>query len=220
MMYKCLILSWIAVFFVFAAYAQKPDTAARIPTRADSIAAKHDSTTSKRYKPKITKEKVYHPDSTHNPHTALIHSLIIPGWGQLYNHQWWKVPIIYGGLALLGDVIIYNQQNYKLFYAEDLLRVHGIVQGRNSQLQGISDADVGTYTDVFRRDRDLGILGTLGAWGIQAIDAYVDAKFKHSFTMDNNLSIRIKPGIIGQPFYAVNSLGYYVPSLTITLTLK
>jgi hypothetical protein len=60
----------------------------------------------------------------------------------------------------------------------------------------------------------------LGAWGIQAIDAYIDAKFKHSYTMDNNLSIKIRPGMIGQPFYASNSLGSYAPALTITLTLK
>ncbi|MBS1531465.1 MAG: hypothetical protein JSU01_14250 [Bacteroidetes bacterium] len=220
MMYKCLLLSWIAVFFVFAAYAQKPDTAAHIQTRADSIAAKHDSTTSKRYKPKITKEKTYHPDSLHSPHKALIHSLIIPGWGQLYNHQWWKVPIIYAGIGLLGDAIVFNQQNYKLFVAEDILRQHGIVNGRNPQLTGISDADIDTYTNIYRRNRDLCILGTLGAWGIQAIDAYVDAKFKHSYTMDNNLSIKVRPGLIGQPLYAASSFGYYVPALTVTFTLK
>ena len=219
-MYKCLLLSWIAVCIAFAAAAQKPDTTAQIKTRSDSITAKHDSATSKRYKPKITKEKTYHPDSLHSPHKALMHSLIIPGWGQLYNHQWWKVPIIYGGLALLGDVIVYNQQNYKLFLKEDLLREHGVLQGRNPQLASINDGDVDTYTNVFRRDRDLGILGTLGAWGIQAIDAYIDAKFKHSYTMDNNLSIKIKPGMINQPFYASNSFGSYVPALTITLTLK
>jgi hypothetical protein len=220
MMYKCLLLSWVAVLLAFAASAQKPDTTAQIKSRADSITAKRDSANSQRYKPKITREKVYHPDSLHSPHTAVVRSLIIPGWGQLYNHQWWKVPLIYAGLGLLGDVIVYNQQNYKLFLKEDLLRQHGIVQGRNPDLAGINDADVDNYTNVFRRDRDLGILGTLGAWGIQAIDAYIDAKFKHSYTMDNNLSIKIRPGMIGQPFYASNSLGSYAPALTITLTLK
>jgi len=219
-MYKCLLLSWIAVLLAFAASAQKPDTTAHIRSRADSIAAKHDSATSKRYKPKITKEKVYHPDSLHSPHKAVIRSLIIPGWGQLYNHRWWKVPLIYAGLGLLGDVVVYNQHNYKLFLAEDILRQHGIVEGRNPQLNGISDADVDTYTNIFRRDRDLGILGTLGAWGIQAIDAYIDAKFKHSYTMDNNLSFKIKPGLINQPFYASNSIGSYAPAITITFTLK
>src|SRR3569833_1065384 len=220
MMYKCLLLSWIAVLLAFAASSQKPDTTAHIRSRADSIAAKHDSATSKRYKPKITKEKVYNPDSLHSPHKAVIRSLIIPGWGQLYNHRWWKVPLIYAGLGLLGDVVVYNQHNYKLFLAEDILRQHGIVEGRNPQLNGISDADVDTYTNIFRRDRDLGILGTLGAWGIQAIDAYIDAKFKHSYTMDNNLSFKIKPGLINQPFYASNSIGSYAPAITITFTLK
>jgi len=220
MMYKCLLLGWIGVLLAFAASAQKPDTTAQIKTRTDSITAKHDSATSKRYKPKITKEKVYHPDSTHSPHTALMHSLIIPGWGQLYNHQWWKVPVIYGGLGLLGDEIVFNQRYYKMFLKEDLLREHGVVEGRNPALAGINDPDVDNATNLYRRNRDLCILGTLGAWGIQMIDAYIDAKFKHSYTMDNNLSIKIKPGVIDQPYYASNSFGNYIPAVTITLTLK
>src|ERR1700739_4137598 len=220
MMYKCLFLTWIAICFVFAASAQKPDTAAHIKTRSDSVATKRDSATSKKYYPKITKEKIYHPDSLHNPHTAVMHSLIIPGWGQLYNHQWWKVPFIYAGLGLLGDAIVFNQQNYKLFLKEDILREHGVLAGRNPDLAQISDPDVDNATNLYRRNRDLCILGMLGGWGIQMIDAYIDAKFKQSYTMDNNLSIKIKPGVIGQPFYAANSLGYYTPALTITLTLK
>src|SRR3569833_3370315 len=165
MMYKCLLLSWIAVLLAFAASAQKPDTTAHIRSRADSIAAKHDSATSKRYKPKITKEKVYHPDSLHSPHKAVIRSLIIPGWGQLYNHRWWKVPLIYAGLGLLGDVVVYNQHNYKLFQTKDILRQHGIVEGRNPQLNGISDAGGGAGAGGGRRGRGRGGGGAGGAGG-------------------------------------------------------
>jgi len=162
---KRLILNWLILCVASLANAQKPDNIAHIKTRTDSLATKRDSATSKKYYPKITKEKVYHPDSLHNPHTAVMHSLIIPGWGQLYNHQWWKVPIIYAGLGLLGDVIMYNQQQYKIFLKEDILREHGVVTGRNPELALITDPDIDTFTNVFRRDRDLGILGMLGGRG-------------------------------------------------------
>jgi hypothetical protein len=218
-MYKCLLLVWFVAGFVFAAEAQKPDTVA-VKSRADSIIMKHDSATSKKYVPKITKEKIYHPDSLHDPHKALMRSLMIPGWGQLYNHRWWKVPFIYAGLGLLGDAIVFNQNYYSQFLKEDILREHGVLANRNPNFANISDADIDAATNSYRRDRDLCILGTIGAWGIQMIDAYIDAKFQQVYTMDNNLGFKIKPGIIGQPAYAFNTFGTYIPAVTIIFTLR
>ena len=104
-MYKCLFVICFLLGSVLAAKAQKPDTVA-VKSKTDSLNRKRDSVTSKPYVPKITKEKVYHPDTNHSPHTAVIRSLIIPGWGQVYNRKYWKVPIIYGGLGLLGAVVM------------------------------------------------------------------------------------------------------------------
>lgn len=52
------------------------------------------------------KEKKYYPDSPHKSHTAVVRSLMLPGLGQLYNHRWWKIPIIYGGLGFLGSAVV------------------------------------------------------------------------------------------------------------------
>jgi hypothetical protein len=218
-MYKCLFLIGLVLGLAFVAKAQKPDTIA-VKSKTDSLNRKRDSVTSKPYKPKITKEKVYHPDTLHDPHKAVMRSLMIPGWGQIYNRRWWKLPLIYGGLGLLADVVVYNQRLYKSFLKEAQLREKGITQGRNLNYSNISDADVITYTDSFRRDRDLGILGFLGGWGIQMVDAYIDAKFIRSYTMDNNLSFKVSPGVIGQPLYALNSINTFIPAIKITFTLK
>lgn len=220
-MYKCLFVFWLLLGLAVAAKAQQPDTVA-VKNKKDSLNRVKDSVTSKRYYPKITKEKIYHPDSLHDPHKAVMRSLMIPGWGQLYNHRWWKVPLIYGGLALLGDVVVYNQKNYKEFLKEALLREKGIVNTNQNDpnLAGVSNNDVVTWTNLFRRNRDLGILGFVGGWGIQMIDAYIDAKFIHSYSMDNNLSFKVSPGTIGQPIYALNNTPTFIPAVKITFTLK
>jgi hypothetical protein len=218
-MCKYLFLIWFVLGFVLVAKAQNPDTIV-VKNKTDSLNRKRDSIKSKPFVPKITKEKIYHPDSLHDPHKAVIRSLIIPGWGQLYNHRWWKLPLIYAGLGLLGDVVVYNQKNYSLFLKEALLRERGIQAGRNPDLVNVSDADVTSYTDIYRRDRDLGILGLIGGWGIQMIDAYIDAKFIQAYTMDNNLSFKVSPAVIGGPGYAFNNTTSFIPAVKITFTLK
>jgi hypothetical protein len=220
-MYKCLFLIWFVFLFAVAAKAQQPDTVA-VKNKKDSLNRVKDSVTSKRYYPKVTKEKTYHPDSLHDPHKAVMRSLMIPGWGQLYNHRWWKLPLVYGGLGLLGDVVVFNQKYYKLFLKEALLREKGIVgtAQNNDLLKNVSNDDVVTYTNSYRRNRDLGILGFLGGWGVQMIDAYIDAKFIRSYTMDNNLSIKVSPATIGTPVYALNSNSTFIPAIKITFTLK
>ncbi len=59
--------------------------------------------------------KSLHPDTTKkfDPHKAVVRSAIIPGWGQVYNKQIWKVPIIYGALGTTAGIFFYNLSYYK-----------------------------------------------------------------------------------------------------------
>jgi hypothetical protein len=240
-MYRYLLLLGFIMACCFTAIAQNPDTTAKTPiikTRADSLKFKQDSIRQKKaaddttvnttYVPKIKKEKVFKPDTNHSPHTAVIRSLLIPGWGQVYNHRWWKVPLIYTGLGLLGSVIIFNEANYKEFLQLSIYREHGTVvkpgdkyYAQYQQLAGVPDQAIYDANDGYRRNRDLGILGVLGFWGINAIDAYIDAKFMHSYSVDNNLSMHIAPSLLNQqPAYAFNSPTSFIPGLKITFTLR
>jgi len=227
-MHKFLLIIFLITGCVLTALAQKPELDT-VRNKKDSLNLKRDSVTSKRFVPKVTKdEKIYHPDSLHDPHKAVIRSLMIPGWGQIYNHQWWKVPIIYAGLGLLADVIIYNQRQYGplLVIAKD--REHGTPPSPGSpeyatyqEYAGVPDQTVYDAVNGYIRDRDLGILGLLAGWGIQAVDAYIDAKFKHSYTMDTDFSFKVAPTIINQPTYAESfGGGPITPGLKLTFTLR
>src|SRR3569833_159908 len=126
-MYKYLLLTCMLAAFAFTARAQNPDTTSReiLKSKMDTLkATKADTDFVSFRRHKVHKEKVYHIDTTHSPHKAVIRSLIIPGWGQVYNHKIWKVPIIYGALGLLGDAIVFNNKYYKEFLQLSIYRNH------------------------------------------------------------------------------------------------
>jgi hypothetical protein len=231
-MYKYLLITWLLAGFVFTARAQKPDTTIKtvVKSKMDSLKAmRQDTDIIRSDAPKIRKEKVYHPDTLHSPHKAVIRSLLVPGLGQIYNHRIWKVPVIYGALGLFGWGIVFNAQYYKEFLQLSLYRNHLITpkpgdpyytEYNQYKAANVSDQAIYDAKDGYRRNRDLCILGAVAFWGINAVDAYIDAKFIHSYTLDNNFSMRITPGLINQPtIYAQNSIGSYIPGIKITFTL-
>src|SRR5215510_7065651 len=56
----------------------------------------------------------------HSPRKAAVRSAIIPGWGQIYNRKYWKVPIVWGALGVTGYIFfnnLYTYQDLKFSYA-------------------------------------------------------------------------------------------------------
>ena len=226
-MYRYFLITICLLVTTFVVNAQVIDTTGKKSTVDPALQAKRDSLRSNLVVPKVKKEKVYNPDSTHSPVKAVMHSLMIPGWGQVYNRRWWKVPVIYGGLGLIAWAYLFN----RTYYDETL----NVVRFRN---QGKVPAPGTPYYKVFndyapystqtltnavlgaRRNRDLSIIGFCAAWGIQIIDAYIDAKFIHSYTMDDNLTFKVKPTVLGQPMLAGNFNGSVIPGLKITFTFN
>lgn len=180
-------------------------------------------------KPKAFGTKLYFPDITHSPQKAVKHSAFIPGLGQLYNRKWWKVPVIYTGLSLLSSAIIHNRQYYNQYltiyeyYINPDKAKSGAPQYdlyKRFKKSGISQASVESKVNASDRNFQLSILGVAGWWGLQMVDAYIDAKFIQSFSVDDNLSLKLSPGIMPQPVvYAGNYSNIGMPVLKLTLPL-
>src|SRR5205809_4136862 len=90
----------------------------------------------------------------HIPQKATRHSAILPGWGQAYNHQYWKIPIVYGALAVPASLFIYNNkwyQNTKEAY--DILINGGDTSKIDPELQGLTPETLQYYRNDFRKNR-------------------------------------------------------------------
>ncbi len=137
-------------------------------------------------------------DSTqlHSPKRATIYSAILPGLGQAYNRKYWKIPLIYGGFAFFGKNIYDNNSYYQAFkdaYHHKLLNDN--TPPVNDYETRYSTNKLRSLKDAYRRDRDFMIILT-GFWYIlNIVDASVDANLFY-WEVDDNLSIRLQPGMI------------------------
>lgn len=121
---------------------------------------------------------------------------IVPGLGQIYNHKYWKLPIVYSGFAVIGYFAITNRNYYKTFKNAYDCKVTN-PNCNNVLANKYSETTLKLIRDYYRRNMQLSyIIG--GAWYLlQMIDANVDAHLSH-WNISNNLSLEVAPVI--QPF--------------------
>jgi len=154
--------------------------------------------------------------ANHVPRKATRRSAILPGWGQAYNREYWKIPIVYGVLAIPTVAYIYNNNYYKKtrFAFEARLKEQNgdssDVPLIDPELSGLGLGSLQNYRNSFRRDRDYSILWFLLAWGLQVVDATVFGHLRQ-FNISNDLSMQVHP-----QFNPVNKM----PSLSLSLNLR
>ncbi len=144
-------------------------------------------------------------DSIHHqvfsPRKAAILSAILPGLGQIYNKKYWKLPIVYGAMGTCAGIFFYNLKNYRdtrfayqakykagppLLDSSDYFKI-------KPALLPLSLQSLRFYRDQFRRDIDYSALVFMVLWGLNVVDATVDAHLK-GFDVSPELTLKIKPG--------------------------
>ena len=135
----------------------------------------------------------------HDPRKATRRSAIIPGWGQAYNKEYWKIPIAYGVIAIPVSLYFYNTSWYKKTKFAYEAKYKAEVNKDSTDyflmdplLKPLSSNSLQSYRNSFRRDRDYSILWFIAAWGLNVIDATVFGHLK-DFDVSNDLTMRVKP---------------------------
>lgn len=130
-------------------------------------------------------------DNPHHAGKATLYSILMPGLGQAYNGEFWKIPIYWGALA--GSYHFYNTNriNYKRFK-----RIHNEATDPEAHYQESISAETALYyRNLYRRYRDYSVLAIAGFYLIQVIDANVFS-YMQDFEVNDDLSMQITPTVI------------------------
>ena len=126
-----------------------------------------------------------------NPKKAGLYSALVPGMGQLYNRQYWKVPVVYAGLAIAGYFFIDNLNNYQSYRKAYIGRINNpyptdqyVGRYDTPQLQQLQ-SDYSKYLDMT-------VLFTTVGYALQVIDAITSAHLKN-FDVSRDISLKVRP---------------------------
>lgn len=132
-----------------------------------------------------------------NPKVAMLRSAILPGWGQWYNKKYWKIPIIYGALGISAGVFFYNLKTYRLLRQAVILRASGTHADSllvAPEFQPFSTEFLRVNRNAFRQNIDYSVLAFLILWGLNVVDATVDAHLK-AFDVSPDIGMKLKPAL-------------------------
>ena len=145
----------------------------------------------------------YESDTEPNPGRATLYSILFPGLGQIYNGEFFKIPIYWGGLLVSLHFLTTNNLNYRRFK-----RIHNEATTPGSGYsESISAETAKWYRDVYRRYRDYSIVATAAVYLLQVIDANVFA-YMHDFEVSDDITMNIEPTVIS-PY---NEYALHTPS--------
>lgn len=178
----------IFLFLINTAYSQQKPDEKVIKLNPDTTVRKQQPDTSK-------KVKMY------DPKIAARRSAIIPGWGQIYNKKYWKVPIVYAGIGISAYVFIDNIKTYKEYKFAYAARIKAQAPAYDSTdyktlkdlYKVLTPGSIRTARDEFRRYVDYSAVVFVLLWGLNVVDATVDAHLK-AFDVSPDLSFHLRAG--------------------------
>ncbi|MDR2774444.1 MAG: DUF5683 domain-containing protein [Tannerella sp.] len=170
-----------------------------------------------------------------NPKTACLMAAIFPGFGQIYNRQYWKLPIVYGGFVGFIYAITWNNKNLQDYnnayfdikrdyagYIKDPAGSNPESWSRNWKDFTNPNRDPASYLtdinfhnqlksgkDFYRRYRDLSIILSVAFYLVCIADSYVDAQM-FDFDVSPDLSFRVAPEIFPATTCTPRSFGLNV----------
>lgn len=133
----------------------------------------------------------YEPSPYPYPGKATIMSILCPGLGQAYNHEFWKIPVYVGGLAAAFH--FYNTNNIQF---QRFRRIYIEATDTEVPYKGpISAEQALYYRNIYRSYKDYSLVAIALVYLIQVIDANVFA-YMHDFEVENDMAMKISPALI------------------------
>jgi len=134
----------------------------------------------------------------YDPAIAIRRSAMVPGWGQITNKKYWKLPLVYGGLGTTAFIFFRNVRQYRDSREAYILATDGDPSNDNLIKQpyfSVKDQPdrIRVFRNSVRQNIDYSVLFFIAFWGLNVADAAVDAHLK-TFDVSDNLSLQFKAG--------------------------
>ena len=197
---KSSILLLLLLCNIICLKAQKKDTTA---TKKDSAVAISSPTIEAEIVPPF-------PDSTFHfnvkkpiPKRAGLYSACLPGLGQVYNKQYWKLGVVIAAAGVTSGFMISNYREYNKYRKIYIGMIDSNPETPNT-FENYTVDDVKFLRDGFRKYLEYSVIaGSLG-YILNILDAFISAHLK-SFDMSKDLSFQLMPSM-NQTYQASLSL--------------
>lgn len=147
------------------------------------------------------------------PRGAALRSLILPGWGQAYNKQYWKIPIAMAGVGIPIGLYVSNknyldelQKTLDVIWAikrniADTVLISTLDPGiRQSYYAAIKNPAgfAGFHTNILNENKrffvykDYSLLWVIAMWALNVADATAFAHLK-DFDVSDDISMKVEP---------------------------
>lgn len=185
-------------------------TTAIFSQEADTLTVKQDGVLI--VKDTLQPQEKYDPLA---PQRAAFYSAVVPGLGQAYNKKYWKIPIIYAGMATGVYFYLQNDKDYDRFRNAYKRRLAGFT---DDEFYGdgidplITSQRLIDAQKTAQKNKDVSIIVSVAFYLLNIIDANVDSHFRQ-FNVNDDLSL--KPKLDFNPVNAQSNYG-----LSFTYRLK
>ncbi len=121
-------------------------------------------------------------------------STILPGAGQVYNKQSWKLGLVWGGIGFTLYNLDQNLFEYRRF--RDAYELS--VMGEDHPLSFLSENALKSYRDQFRSNLELNYIALGAVYLLNIAEAFISGHLA-GFDVSENLSFYVPPGTPAVP---------------------
>lgn len=188
---KSSVLVWIGCLIISASAVAQNETIIRANTDTTIVATD------------LGGIETFQSQSTLDPDKAALYAAVLPGLGQMYNKQYWKLPILYGGAIVIGHFIKYNNDFYNAFRNAYIAETDGD-DGTFNPFPQFSEEALQRNAERFKRNRDFMIIMGVVYYLVQIVDAHVSA---HLIEFNINDDLALQPTYYPREEYFAQNVG-------------
>ncbi|MBK7690151.1 MAG: hypothetical protein IPJ31_03195 [Bacteroidetes bacterium] len=118
-------------------------------------------------------------------------SAILPGLGQVYNKQYWKLGVVVAASGVVTGFMIFNTKKYNLYQQAYLGRIDNDPTTTDTFVN-YQTSDIDLLRKTYRKYVEYTVIAGTVCYLINILDAFTSAHLK-SFDMSKNISMRATP---------------------------